>query len=217
MIVVIGSQKGGCGKSTISVNVCAELSRMGKDVILVDADRQSSSSFWALERSNNNTDMPKVHCVQKYDNIKDTLIDLNDRYGYVIVDAAGRDSLELRSALLVAHKLIIPLRPAIFDLETLPRMKEIIEQGSLINPDLDVHAVLTMCSTNPIVGEKDDAIEYLADFEGIKLTRTLIRDRKIYRDSTNAGKGVTEFESNTSESARKAKQEIKDLIKEVIL
>jgi chromosome partitioning protein len=216
MIVVIGSQKGGCGKSTLSINICAELARQGKDVMLVDADRQSSSSFWALERSNNNADLPKVHCAQKYDNIKDTLIDFDSRYEIVIVDAAGRDSIELRSALLVAHKLIIPLRPAIFDLETLPKMQDIIEQCLLINPKLDVYATLTMCPTNPVVGEKDDAVEYLADFPGINLTKTIIRDRKIYRDSTNAGKGVVELEENTSESGRKAKQEIKDLIKEVL-
>jgi hypothetical protein len=39
-----------------------------------------------------NTALAKVHCVQKYENIRDTLLDLDKRYGFVIVDAAGRDS-----------------------------------------------------------------------------------------------------------------------------
>ncbi len=216
MILLIGSQKGGCGKSTLSVNICAEISQQGKDVVLVDADRQGSSSFLVLERSENNPNLPKVHCIQKYDNIKDTLIDLDNRYEIVIIDAAGRDSLELRSSLLVAHKLIIPLRPAIFDLETVPRMQDIIDHGALINDTLDVYATLTMCPTNPAIGEKNDAIEYLEDFPNIKLTNTIIRDRKIYRDSTNSGMGVVEMTSNNSESGRKAKKEIKDLIKEVM-
>jgi len=216
MILLIGSQKGGCGKSTLSVNMSALLAKQGKDVVIVDADRQGSSSFWASERSTEHPDAPKVHCIQKYDNIKDTLMDLNNRYEIVIVDAAGRDSLELRSSMLVAHKLLIPLRPAIFDLETVLKMQEIIEQSLMINPDIDIHAVLTMCPTNPVVGEKNDAVEYLEDFPSIKLTHTVIRDRKIYRDSTNTGLGVIEMPENTSASGRKAKQEITDLIKEVM-
>jgi chromosome partitioning protein len=40
MIILIGSQKGGCGKSTTAVNISAELAGRGHDVVLVDADRQ---------------------------------------------------------------------------------------------------------------------------------------------------------------------------------
>ena len=179
MILVLGSQKGGGGKSTLTANISALLAEQGKDVVVVDADRQSSSSFWAAERAQEHKDLPKVHCVQKYENIKDTLLDLNDRYEVVICDTAGHDSIELRSSILVAHQLLIPLRPAIFDLKTIPKMQEIIEQSLLINPDIVVNAVLTMCPTNPIVGEKDDAIEYLEDFPSVNLIKTVIRDRKI--------------------------------------
>lgn len=40
MIILVASQKGGCGKSTTSVNICAELARANKDVVLLDADKQ---------------------------------------------------------------------------------------------------------------------------------------------------------------------------------
>jgi chromosome partitioning protein len=216
MIVAIGSQKGGVGKSTTTVNIGAELAQQGKDVIIVDADRQSSATFWASERASEHPELPKVHCIQKYDNIRDTVLDLSKRYEVVLIDCAGRDSLELRSAILCSDILILPLRTAIFDLETLPKMQEILEQSALINPDLKVNAVLTMCSTNPIVGEKNDSIEYLEDYPDIKLAQTVIGDRKVYRDSTNMGMGVTEMLDNTSASARKARGEIKNLIKEVL-
>ena len=38
MIIVFGHQKGGTGKSTLTVNMAVELQRQGKDVLLVDAD-----------------------------------------------------------------------------------------------------------------------------------------------------------------------------------
>jgi chromosome partitioning protein len=44
MIILIGSQKGGCGKSTTAVNICAELASLGHDVVLVDADRQCTAA-----------------------------------------------------------------------------------------------------------------------------------------------------------------------------
>jgi len=60
MILLIGSQKGGCGKSTLATNIAAALSVQKKDVMLVDADRQGSSSNWFLDRSEN-TAVPQVY------------------------------------------------------------------------------------------------------------------------------------------------------------
>ena len=101
MIILIGSQKGGCGKSTLTINIAAALAKLNKDVIIVDADIQSTSSRWAADRNEN---LPKVHCVQKYENMKNTLLDLNQRYKFVIV----KDSKELRTGMIVANILLIP-------------------------------------------------------------------------------------------------------------
>jgi len=73
--------------------------------------------------------LAKVHCVQKYENIRDTLIDLDKRYGFVIVDAAGRDSRELRTGMLAAHVSDSTVQTSQPDLDTLPKMQEIITQA----------------------------------------------------------------------------------------
>jgi chromosome partitioning protein len=49
MIVLIGSQKGGCGKSTIAINIAAYLAKHNKDIVLVDADPQQSSANWVKD------------------------------------------------------------------------------------------------------------------------------------------------------------------------
>lgn len=209
MIILIGSQKGGCGKSTTAINICVNLAINKSDVVLVDADRQCTSANWAMDRANK-PDLPKVHCIQKYENIRDTLIDLDKRYEYVVVDAAGRDSRELRTGMTAANLLIIPFRPSQPDLDTLPKMQEILIQAKDINPDLVVHGLLTMAPTNPVVNESSEAREYLKDYPGIKLLDVVIRDRKIYRDSMSEGLGVMEMENP------KAKEEIKALIQEIL-
>lgn len=208
MITLVGNQKGGCGKSTTAVNICAHLAKNGLDVVLVDADRQCTSANWALDRSETPT-RPLVHCVQKYENIRETLLDLATRYKHVVVDAAGRDSRELRTGMTAANILLVPFRPSQPDLDTLRTLQEIIVQAKDLNPSLSVFGLLTMAPTNPVVREADEAKEYLQDYPEIRLLKTIIRDRKIYRDAMSAGAGVVEMDNP------KAIEEIDALIQEI--
>lgn len=209
MIILIGSQKGGCGKSTTAVNICAELAGRGHDVVLVDADRQCTSANWAMDRVEKPA-LAAVYCIQKYENIRDTLLDLDKRYEYVIVDAAGRDSRELRTGMTAAHILVVPFRPSQPDLDTLPNMQEIIIQAKDLNHNLKVFGLITMAPTNPVIHEETDARECLIDYPEIKLLATMIRDRKIYRDAMSDGLGVVEMDNP------KAKMEIKKLVEEIL-
>jgi len=73
MIILLGSYKGGCGKSTLATSLAAMLAGAGGDVVLVDADKQSTASTWAADREADPS-LPAVACVQKYDNIRQTLL-----------------------------------------------------------------------------------------------------------------------------------------------
>jgi len=209
MIILIGSQKGGCGKSTTAVNISAELAGRGHDIVLVDADRQCTSANWAMDRVEN-TALATVHCIQKYENIRDTLLDLDKRYEYVIVDAAGRDSRELRTGMTAAHILVVPFRPSQPDLDTLPNMQEIIIQAKDLNHNLKVYGLITMAPTNPVIHEEAEARDCLNDYPEIKLLNTIIRDRKVYRDVMSDGLSVVEMNNP------KAKMEIKKLVEEIL-
>ena len=109
MIIMLASQKGGSGKTTIAVNLVSYLSLMGKDVILIDSDRQGTASNWLFDRTENK-DLPLVNGVQKYENISTSLKDFNRRYEYVIVDSPGRDSREMRTGMLSSNFILIPVR-----------------------------------------------------------------------------------------------------------
>lgn len=209
MIILVGSQKGGCGKSTTAVNICVQLAHDGHDVVLVDADRQSTAANWAMDRANNKA-LPVVNCVQKYENIRDTVQDLNKRYSYVVIDAAGRDSRELRTGMTASNILLVPFRPSQPDLDTLANLQGIISQAKDLNPQLTACGLLTMASTNPVVQEVEEAREYLKDYPEIQLLSTIIRDRKVYRDAMSEGKGVIELDN------AKATGEIQSLVKEVL-
>jgi chromosome partitioning protein len=178
--------------------------------MLVDADRQGSSSKWFFDRSENK-DLPLVHSVQKLDDVRATILDLDKRYGFVIIDAAGRDSIELRTSMIVADLFIMPVRPSQFDLDTVPRMQEIYTDAKPLNPDLKFFSIITMGPTNPVINEAKDAQEFFKNYSEITLLKTIIRERKVYRDAIKGvGMGVVEMNN------AKATKEITDLIQEIM-
>ena len=50
MILLVGGQKGGAGKTTVATNIACYLKHLGKDVILVDSDKQNSTTSWIQYR-----------------------------------------------------------------------------------------------------------------------------------------------------------------------
>jgi chromosome partitioning protein len=194
MIILLGSYKGGCGKSTLATSIAAMLANNGADVVLVDADKQSTASTWAADREAD-TNLPPVACVQKYDNIRQTLLDLDTRYSHVVVDCAGHDSKELRTGMTAAHVMLSPFRPSQPDLDTAPKLADLIDQAKEVNEGLKVCAVLTMCPSNPAITEIQDAQAYLARVSGLPVVEPCIYDRKVYRDAICAGKGASEMKN----------------------
>ena len=209
MIILFGGEKGGTGKSTLATNLSVWLSQKKSDFVLLDADRQGTSSNWVSERTSRFPDLQKINCLQRYGNIASTVKDLEGRYENVLIDAAGRDSEELRSSLVMADVLFSPLKTSQSDLWTLEHLHELIKLSRAMNSKLKAFAVLSMVSSNPKVSEAAQAREMLADYPEMNLAKAIIRDRKVYRDAMCESKGVLEM------SDERAHQEIESLAKEV--
>ena len=205
MIILVGSQKGGCGKSTIATNLASVAALKGRDVVLLDADSQSTSATWSADREE--TSAPKVACVQRVGNITATAKELDTKYDLVIIDAGGRDSTELRTGLLAADLLVTPFKPSQADLDTIFQLSDVVNQAKDFNQALNAVAVITMSPTHPANTEIKAARDYLK--EHIKVLNCLIHDRKAYRDALSMGLGVLEH------SDKKAKQEITKLYKAI--
>lgn len=214
-ILLVGNQKGGVGKSTIACNIAAALANESKDVLLIDADRQSTSSLWVAERRLSHSDLPKVHSVQKYDEIDEAITDLITRYQHIIIDAAGRDSLELRSAMLVCNVLLMPFRTSHPDLAVLPNMNSLVRTSKRLNPDMKAFAFINSAPTNS--GGRDDTLakKAIMEYPDITLLETTVHDRRVFRDVMADGLGVTET-SDKSESSVSGRSELVRLIAEVM-
>ena len=94
MIVLIGGEKGGTGKTTIATNLAAKRALAGRDVLLIDTDPQGSANYWAQSRDESEPKPRRVACVQKFGKgLQAEVQDLAKRYEDILIDAGGRDSI----------------------------------------------------------------------------------------------------------------------------
>jgi chromosome partitioning protein len=195
MILLIAAEKGGVGKSTLATNLAVHLVHQGVDIVLLDTDGQATAAQF-VERRDEVGITPAVPCVQRTGEVASMLRELARRYQLVVVDAGGRDSREMRSAMAVADLLLVPTKASQADLETFPKVNELIGLARGLNPKLKALAVLSIAPSNPVIREVEDARKLLAEFDQLELADTIIRDRKVYRDALLAGKGVTELDNS---------------------
>ena len=213
MILLVGGEKGGPGKTTIATNLAAMRTAEIDDVLLVDTDRQPTSSYWCSLREDNGI-TPRVASIQKYDkSVRTEILELKKKYTDIIIDAGGRDSPELRGALLVCDKAIFPLRPSQFDLWTLGRLRNLVETASEINEKLKAYILINQASPNPAVKETEEMRQFLASelFSNMTLLESVLCERISYRRASLNGMAVVEY---TPEDPRAIK-EIKNLYEEV--
>lgn len=203
LIITIANRKGGVGKSTIVTNLAVSLSKQGK-VLLVDGDEQKSAYNWNEYRQD------KLPCIFVLDNLIDTLEPLNNKYDFIVIDVAGRDSQIFREALLISDKLIVPTQASIVDLEVLGYVSDKVTQAHKNNPNLLAYVVINKAPTNYRNTEAEQAQAYIAQFPTFKLLDTVLHDRKAFRD------GFVESLSVTELSDIKARDEISQLVSEVI-
>jgi chromosome partitioning protein len=138
-VVVVGNEKGGCGKTTISINLAALAASHGRDVLLVDADPgQQSAARWAARRRALHPAARSISCITLTGRIDAEIRDMRRRYAVVIIDTGAEDSPELRSAATVAGVLVVPLQPETLDLWTLPTIETVVQRVRGMGHDLKV-------------------------------------------------------------------------------
>ncbi len=212
MIIVVGGEKGGTGKTTIAVNLAAMRTRDKGDVIIVDAEpTQQNTSLWCLSREDSGI-QPRITSMSKLGKtLRNDLLKLGEKFSTVIVDTGGQDSTELRASLLAADVVISPMRPSQFDIWTLDRMNKLVGDAKQVNDKMRAFILLNAAHTNPQVDEIEEATKYFNDgnYENISLFSFPLYDRRIYRKVVG---GYSVHETGTD---GKAEAELNMLYKEV--
>ena len=115
-IALIG-QKGGTGKTTVALGLAVAAFKAGKVAVVIDLDPQATAANWKDRRLEDN---PAVVSAQarRLDQTLKAAADLGAEI--VFIDTAGRNDNSSLEAAKRADLILIPTRPNIIELETLP-------------------------------------------------------------------------------------------------
>ena len=110
-VVVVANPKGGVGKSTLSTNIAGYYAAQGHAVMLGDADRQQSSRLWLGLRP------PAARPISTWDVSADLIAKPPKGTSHVVLDTpAGLHGWRFNDVMKIAHKVIVPLQPSVFDI-----------------------------------------------------------------------------------------------------
>lgn len=215
MLILVGSEKGGTGKTTVAVNLATLCALAGHDTLLVDTDKQESATIWASLRSEREGTTP-VPCVSKTGKVGYDLAKLKPKFARIIVDAGGRDSLELRQTMAICDRMIIPVRPSQFDTWSLDRMLQLIRDiEERTGEKVDARLLMNAVSPNPSVTEAVEFREALKDYgEELPIMKGQIAERIAFRRAAREGLSVVELSGKLTPSDREAANEISAVYKE---
>lgn len=211
-IFLIGSNKGGGGKTTICANLAVALIKLGHKVMVVDADKQGSITNWQSYRKETGLE-PFVPSVAKLGKIAPELKLLQEDYDFVLVDVAGFNSEELIQAISVATICVAPHQATQLDLETMGEMQSQLNFLLPANPNLKVLAFQNQANTNKkaFKADRERFLEYVSNFEDITPTEAISFTRTCYYNDWPDGCSVFE-----TPRAKKGIDEINNLTQEIL-
>lgn len=192
MILTVGGIKGGGGKTTIATNITVFLAQAGYDVLLVDADDQETASDFCQFREHTlSGDLGFTAVKLSGSQLATQVRKLAEKYRFIVIDTGGRDTSSQRAAMTVSHLFLVPFVPHSFDIWTLTKVSNMIEEVRTINPALVSVAFLNRVKNRSAYA--DDAMELLRESESLKFIDQPIGDRTAYVHASTQGLSIFEY------------------------
>lgn len=195
MIIGFLNQKGGVGKTTLSVNVAAELARAGQRVLLLDADPQGSALDWAASREAEplfpvvGFPRPTIH--------KD-IEQIGHGYDHIVIDGPPRVTDLARSAIMASDIVAIPVQPSPYDVWAAGDVVQLIDEARAYKDALRAVFVINRKIANTAIGR--DVTDALAGWP-VPVLASTVGQRVIFAEAAASGRAVYEVDAGSQANA----------------
>lgn len=188
MIVGVLNQKGGVGKTTLSVNLAAALARDGSRVLLIDADPQGSALDWAAAREGEPlfsvVGLPRATVHREIGTV-------GKGYDHIIIDGPPRVTDLARSAIMASDVVVIPVQPSPYDVWAADEVVKLIDEARVYKENLKSCFVVNRKIANTAIGR--DVREALSAYP-VPVLASSLAQRVVFAEAAAQGRAVHELD-----------------------
>jgi len=201
------SNKGGVGKTTLSMNIAKGLNSRSATAVL-DVDPQQSSTHWSRVGKLSGFDLPEINTLSDQ-SIKVEVERLLDKVEHVVIDCPPSIQAEqTRDALSLADVAIVPVQPSPIDLWATVHIASVVKECNQENPNLRAAMVLNQLEPRTTLSRvMKNAVGQL----GLPVLPIGLRRRAVYRNCLLDGRSVYD----TGKRGEEAINEIETVIEEI--
>jgi len=182
-VILVANPKGGCGKTTLATNLAGYLAGQNQRVVIWDLDRQKSSLDWLALRS---ADLPTITRLDtERDELHPKIPENND---WLVLDSpAGMHGKNLAHALKLAHKVIVPVQPSVFDMAASRDFLDRLIEEKIVRKHKTFIGIIGM-RVDPRTRAAATLEQFLTQYDLPVLT--YLRDTMVYVNAAFNGKSI---------------------------
>jgi chromosome partitioning protein len=190
VITVIGTLKGGSGKSTLTFNLGIWLALADIDTVMIDGDPQKTlTDVLQLRHEEGFTPTPLLQDIQTLSEIKQSSSDQE-----ILIDTGTADMTVLQQALALCDRVLIPVPPSQADIWSTQRFLGLLKTIERTQP-LETVAFINRGDTHHAVRETNEAAAALIALPNLRFIKTRLSQRTVFRRSFSEGLAVFELEA----------------------